>query len=51
MQVSLPPLNNYISPLKEQEKKRQRRDCDGKESTTLSTVRSALSLEESSWKQ
>jgi hypothetical protein len=51
MQVTLPPLNNSISPLKEQEKKRPRRDGDWKESTTLSTVRSALSIEESSQKQ
>lgn len=47
MQVSVPPLNNSISPLKEQEKKRPRRDGDREDSITNSTIRSTLSLEES----
>jgi hypothetical protein len=47
MQVSLPNSNPSISPLKEQEKKRPRRDGDGEDGTTNSNIRSALSLEES----
>jgi len=47
MQVILPDSNLSISPLKEQEKKRPRRDGDGDDVLTNTNIRSMLSFEES----